>query len=84
MSVELHVGQLLRCAKEHFGLGPGGIWAMNVDDLIVVVEVTSHCQGRGVRLDDGVEISLLTLDTPIYDDAECFVGMAPSTYEVLR
>lgn len=83
MNIELRVGQLLRCAREHYGLGPAGVFAMNVGDLLVVVETSSYCQGRGVRLDDGVEISLWTLDELSFDDAGNFVGPAPPAYEVL-
>lgn len=83
MNIELHVGQLLRCTREHYGLGSAGVFAMNVGDLLVVVEATSYCQGRGVRLDDGVEISFLTLDGLAFDDAGNFVGPEPPTYEVL-
>lgn len=83
MSIELHVGQLLRCTKEHFGLGPLGVSVMNVGDLLLVVEVTSYCQGRGVRLADGIEISLLTIDLPGFDDVGSFVGNHAPTYEEL-
>jgi len=80
VSFELRVGQVLRCNKEHFGLGPTGVFAMSEGDLIVVVETTSYCQGRGVRLDDGIEISLLTLDQYIFDNGGAFVGTEPPTY----
>jgi len=56
---------------------------MNVGDLLLVVEVTSCWQGRGVRLDDGIEISLLTIDLPGFDDAGSFVGNHAPTYEEL-
>lgn len=83
LNIELHVGQLLRCIKEHFGLGPAGVFAVNVDDLLVVIETTSLYQGRGVRLDDGVEISLLTLAEFDFDEFENFVTTKPPTYEVV-
>lgn len=83
MNLELRVGQVLRCAREHYGLGPTGVFAMNVGDLLVVVEVTSFCQGRGVRLDDGVEISLLTLEELAFDDSGNFAGSRPPAYEPL-
>ena len=84
MNVELRVGQLLCCTREHFGLGPAGIFVMNVGDLVVVVETTSYCQGRCVRLADAVEISILTLDELSFDDVGNFIGTKLPTYEVLQ
>lgn len=84
MNIELYVGQLLRCTREHYGLGPTGVFAMNVGDLLVVVETSSYCQGRGVRLDDGVEVSILTLDELAFDAAGNFVRSGSPAYEALR
>jgi hypothetical protein len=67
MSIDLRVGQILRCVREHYGVSSKGLDTVSVDDIMVVTIVTGWAMGRAARLSDGLEFSITTLNTVTVD-----------------
>lgn len=62
MNVALRVGQLLEVGREHFGMTTSAeVVALEVGDLLYVVEATNVCQAKAARLSDGKVFSIVSM-----------------------
>ncbi len=59
--MNLFEGQLLQVTREHLTIGKGGIVSLFLNDLLLVVETSSYCQARVIRMSDGVEAHITTI-----------------------